>query len=233
MSKYDLLAMPVVDERGRILGIVTVDDALDVLEEESAEDLALATGSSGKRGRAANMLWWVVRRSAWLVTWALVAIVTLLLWRQNATEPWAVLLLPAIVFMPLLLRTAEDVSQRAIAEMIEEDEDERARLWPHILRDGLAGLALGTLAGLFVFAAVDIVSMQPTVAAIAAVVTALAVVTVMIAGVFVTEAARRRIGRDKSVSGTALGVVMMLLGAAVYVGFAVAGGIALNAFMAV
>ena len=45
MSKYDLLALPVVDETGRILGIVTVDDALDVMEQESAEDLALATGS--------------------------------------------------------------------------------------------------------------------------------------------------------------------------------------------
>ncbi len=82
MSKYDLLAMPVVDERGRILGIVTVDDALDVLEEESAEDLALATGSSGKRGPAANMMWWVVRRSAWLVTWAAVAIVAMLILRD-------------------------------------------------------------------------------------------------------------------------------------------------------
>src|SRR5659263_297575 len=45
MSKYDLLAVPVVDETNKLLGIVTVDDALDVMEEESAEDLALATGS--------------------------------------------------------------------------------------------------------------------------------------------------------------------------------------------
>ena len=39
ISKYDLLALPVVDERGILLGIVTVDDAMEVMEEEFEEDL--------------------------------------------------------------------------------------------------------------------------------------------------------------------------------------------------
>jgi len=227
MSKYDLLAMPVVDERGRILGIVTVDDALDVLEEESAEDLALATGSSGKQGRTANMMWWLVRRSAWLVVWATIAIVSLLAARKATGGAWSTLLLPVLVFLPLLLRTAEDVSQRAIAEMIEEEEQGRTATWPHVLRDGLAGLGLGLIAGLFVFAALDILSGQVAVAAVMGLVTALSVVIVMVAGVFVTEAARRRVEREKPVSGTALGVVMMLLGAGVYMTLAVVGGLAL------
>lgn len=38
-SKYDLFALPVTDEDGRILGIITVDDVVDVLEEESTEDI--------------------------------------------------------------------------------------------------------------------------------------------------------------------------------------------------
>lgn len=38
-SKYDFLAMPVVDGEGRLVGIVTVDDVLDVLEEETTEDI--------------------------------------------------------------------------------------------------------------------------------------------------------------------------------------------------
>ena len=37
ISKYDLLAMPVVDEAGRMLGIVTVDDAMDVIEDDAEE----------------------------------------------------------------------------------------------------------------------------------------------------------------------------------------------------
>ena len=39
MSKYDLLAIPVVDKEQRLVGIVTVDDAIDVIEEEATEDI--------------------------------------------------------------------------------------------------------------------------------------------------------------------------------------------------
>ena len=45
VSKYDLLAVPVVDERNRLLGIVTVDDILDVLEEEATEDIYRRVGA--------------------------------------------------------------------------------------------------------------------------------------------------------------------------------------------
>ena len=38
LSKYDFLAMPVVDKEERLVGIVTVDDAMDVIEEETTED---------------------------------------------------------------------------------------------------------------------------------------------------------------------------------------------------
>jgi len=67
MSKYDLLAVPVVDETGKIAGMVTVDDALDVLEEESAEDLALATGSD--RPFEAGFMGWFGKKSVWLIVW--------------------------------------------------------------------------------------------------------------------------------------------------------------------
>lgn len=44
MSKYDLLALPVVDNENRLVGIVTVDDAIDVLEEEATEDIEMMAG---------------------------------------------------------------------------------------------------------------------------------------------------------------------------------------------
>ena len=39
IRKYDMLALPVVDKENRIVGIVTVDDAIDVIEEEATEDI--------------------------------------------------------------------------------------------------------------------------------------------------------------------------------------------------
>lgn len=44
LSKYDLLAIPIVDSENRINGIVTVDDAIDVLQEEASEDLSKISG---------------------------------------------------------------------------------------------------------------------------------------------------------------------------------------------
>ena len=71
IAKYNLLAMPVVSDDNRLLGIVTVDDALDVLEEEHAEDLQIAGGGrgdsdSGDRGR--NIIWFL-HRNLWLLFW--------------------------------------------------------------------------------------------------------------------------------------------------------------------
>lgn len=44
LKKYDLLAIPIVDSENRINGIVTIDDAIDVLQEESAEDISKMAG---------------------------------------------------------------------------------------------------------------------------------------------------------------------------------------------
>lgn len=44
VARYDLLAVPVVDEDRRLLGIVTVDDVVDVIREEAAEDMLLMAG---------------------------------------------------------------------------------------------------------------------------------------------------------------------------------------------
>lgn len=68
-GRYDLLAVPVVDEARRLVGIVTVDDVIDVIKEEAAEDMLLMAGvgeedvdpSRGSRLGAAG------RRLPWLL----------------------------------------------------------------------------------------------------------------------------------------------------------------------
>ena len=51
MKELDLLALPVVDKEGRIVGIVTIDDAIDILEEEVVEDILDAAGLVGEGDR--------------------------------------------------------------------------------------------------------------------------------------------------------------------------------------
>lgn len=45
LDRYDLASLPVLDDRGRLRGVITADDAMDVLEEEAEEDIAFLAGS--------------------------------------------------------------------------------------------------------------------------------------------------------------------------------------------
>ena len=46
VTQYDMLALPVVDEQDRLLGVITIDDAMDVLQEEATEDIYKLAGTS-------------------------------------------------------------------------------------------------------------------------------------------------------------------------------------------
>ena len=234
MSKYDLLALPVVDETGKLLGIVTVDDALDVLEEEADEDLAIATGSSERRGSTANMLWWFARRSGWVFIWAAVtfAVLGFLVGPGGSIAAGtSVMLTPMLIFLPIILRTAEDSAQLAISEMIDEDEDERVSLGRHLVRDGLMGLALGFVVGLLVFGVGEIINVPVRLAAAWGVVAGVSILFTMLAGVGVTGIVRKRKAADKPTSATSLGIAMMLMSSAVYVGLSVVVGSILVRFI--
>ena len=233
MSKYDLLALPVTDEAGKLLGIVTVDDALDVLEEESAEDLALATGSGEHRGGpVTGMLWWMLRRNSWLMVWALVAFAVVLgAPKIPSLGDNAVFLIPALFLLPIVLRTAEDVSHRAIAEMIEETElEDRPGLLTHFLRDGALGFALGALVGIAIFGLGEALGVDTRISIAFAAATGLSLLAVMLIGVAVTEYARHRMDADKPLSSSGLSVAMMLVATVVYLGLALGAGVVLIRF---
>ncbi len=52
MRKFNYLAIPVVDDQSRLLGIITLDDAIDVIEEEATEDLQMMFGARRRRTAA-------------------------------------------------------------------------------------------------------------------------------------------------------------------------------------
>lgn len=148
ITKYNLLAVPVVDENGVIQGVVTVDDALEVLEEESAEDLALATGSRRKLEEGA---WrWLARTSSWVTVWVVFGVGAALLLRAFTDTLTA--LLPAIFFLPLVVRLAEDVAGHALDVLIEHgDPSEEPAPVRRFLLDVGASAALAAVTGMVVF----------------------------------------------------------------------------------
>ena len=64
--KYDLMSAPVVDENERLVGVVTVDDVVDVIQDEAEEDM-LALAGVGDETLADSIYWTVRSRVPWLV----------------------------------------------------------------------------------------------------------------------------------------------------------------------
>ncbi|MDO8915757.1 MAG: magnesium transporter [Coriobacteriia bacterium] len=149
MSKYDLLALPVVDEAGRLLGMVTVDDALDVLDEEAAEDLALATGSAPAEVSA--LRGWLGRGPQWIIAWAVYGVAVAGLLRLFWDRP--ALFLVAAAFLPLAVRLSEEVASHALGRLIERGSDEAVGVFlRRFMVDVAAGAALGVISGLVALA---------------------------------------------------------------------------------
>lgn len=67
MQKYDLVALPVVDPIGRLLGRITIDDVVDVIQEEAKEDYQLISGISRDVGPSANVFHLTRARFPWLL----------------------------------------------------------------------------------------------------------------------------------------------------------------------
>jgi magnesium transporter len=76
ISKYDLLAVPVVDDRKRMLGIVTVDDVMDVFGDEAEEDIVRFAGATGieEEVGAGGLMSNLGRRLPWFVATVVVEI---------------------------------------------------------------------------------------------------------------------------------------------------------------
>ena len=67
MQKYDLEAIPVIDEKGRLMGRITIDDIVDVIKEEAEKDYQLAAGLT-EDVEADDTIWELTRaRLPWLI----------------------------------------------------------------------------------------------------------------------------------------------------------------------
>ena len=103
MAKYDFLAIPVTDNQNRLVGIITHDDVMDVLQEEATEDVYRAGAMSPLEDSylATPLTQIVWKRGVWLVgllATGFVSAAVLKHFRPNATEAeWAVAFLPLVL----------------------------------------------------------------------------------------------------------------------------------------
>jgi magnesium transporter len=103
--KYSLLAMPVVDNENRLVGIVTVDDVLEVLEEEATEDFEImAAISPSAEPYLKTSIWALARnRLPWLIILMLTATITGIILHGYEEAIHAIPIL--VTFIPMLMDT--------------------------------------------------------------------------------------------------------------------------------
>lgn len=150
MKRYDLLALPVVDREDRLVGIVTIDDVVDILEEEATEDIQKLVGvSSGDESALSPPLVKIRNRLPWLL-----GIMALYIGASSAIAPFqhTISMVPVLaVIMPLFSNTGGTVGIQAVTVTIRGlgVGEVSSRDTPRILRrEILAGLGTALALGL-------------------------------------------------------------------------------------
>ncbi len=151
-SKYNFNALPVVDTEGRMVGIVTVDDAIDVLEEEATEDIEkMAAIMPSEKGYLRSNAWDLFKhRIPWLMLLMVSATFTGMI--LNSFESALAAQVVLTMFIPMLMDTGGNSGSQASVTVIRAlslDELEFADLprviWKEIQTAVLCGVALSAL----------------------------------------------------------------------------------------
>ena len=146
MREADLLALPIVDTEDRLVGIVTVDDAMEVLEEEETEDIARAAGADplGRPYLATSILQLARSRIIWLIVFIGAGAITVQV--LSAFEASLASAVALAFFVPLVIGTAGNTgaqSATTITRAMAVGEVRLEDLPPVVLREVSTGLLLG------------------------------------------------------------------------------------------
>jgi magnesium transporter len=152
IAKYNLLAVPVLDDGGGVVGFVTVDDVIDVLIEEQTEDiLRMAAVEPGALDKPYfnNPVFRVVRkRIGWLLLLFVAETFTGTVLRFYESELAAVVALS--FFIPLLIGTGGNAGSQTVTTIIRSIALGEIRLkdaWRVLTREMSAGVIIGILVG--------------------------------------------------------------------------------------
>lgn len=150
MMRYDLLALPVVDREDRLVGIVTIDDMVDVLEEEATEDIQKMAGvPSGDESSLSHPLQKLRNRLPWLV-----GVMALYIGASSAIAPFqsTIAMVPVLaVIMPLFSNTGGTVGIQALTVTVRSlgvGEVTPQDTFKILAKELLAGLGIALALGL-------------------------------------------------------------------------------------
>ena len=152
ISDYDLMAIPVVDLEGRLVGIVTVDDVIDVMEEETTEDFEIMAGmtpSDKPYSRTGTLEMWK-NRIPWLMFLMLSATFTSMI--LTKFEDMLAVQAGLVAFIPMLMGTGGNSGAQASTAVIRslslgdtEPKDALRVMWKEWRVAAICGLTLAAV----------------------------------------------------------------------------------------
>ncbi|WP_461588631.1 magnesium transporter [Winogradskyella sp.] len=151
MAKYDLEAIPVVDESQTLLGRITIDDIVDVLKEEADKDYQLAAGITQDVDSDDSILELTRARLPWLFLGLVGGIGAFLIMEgfQEAFNKYALL----FFFTPLIAAMAGNVGVQSSAIIVQglANDDVKGSINRRLIKEMLLAALNGTILALFLF----------------------------------------------------------------------------------
>jgi len=155
LQKRDMLAVPVVNNEGCIVGIITVDDAIDILQEEATEDIFKQAGLTSKE---ANMSETLIKGSVWSIwkirmPFLLFTLVGGLVagFVMGGFEGTLEAILMAAFFVPVVLDMGGSTGVQSATIFTRASilgHVEKKRIFKHITRETFIGLTMGLFTGI-------------------------------------------------------------------------------------
>ena len=164
LQKYDLVTVPVVDEKGRLAGRVTIDDVVDVIEEEASKDIYAIAGVN--EGEYINLehdsvLKRVGERFSWVLTTVVLGLVVALVISKVFVTTFEKMALLA-AFLPVIIATAGAVglqSSTLVVRAIALGTLSFQHILSVIAHEAATGLVLGVSCGLITAVASYLINM--------------------------------------------------------------------------
>ena len=152
MRRYDLIALPVVSESDHLLGIITIDDLVDVIQSEATEDIQrlAATQPLDRAYLDTSILTLTRKRIGWLLLLFFTA--TLTGWVMSAYKVQIQAMVTLTIFIPMLIGTGGNAGSQTTATIIralavgEISWGDAIQVWLHEVSTGLIlGLIMGSI----------------------------------------------------------------------------------------
>lgn len=151
IQKYDLFEMPVLDERGILVGHITVDDILDVIRDEADKDYQLASGISEDVDIQDSILSLTKARLPWLLIGVVGSLMSSKILDGNLSAMEKIPML--ILFIPLIAATAGNMGVQSSAIVVQAlaSGNLKGSIWKNLSKEVVMGIISGITLSFILF----------------------------------------------------------------------------------